>query len=123
MKLPLFLALPVLALLPAAAHATDVSGLWIVTSSLAQAPATIDCSIMQIGVQLQGWCEPESADATPVALTGKLDRTQATWAYDLNVQGQTVHLAYVGNLNPDTLGMTGQLTYGTSSAGLSAVRK
>jgi hypothetical protein len=122
MKLPL-LALPALALLPAAAQATDVSGLWIVTSSLAQAPAKMDCSIMQIGVQLQGWCEPETSDATPVALTGKLDRTQATWGYDLNVQGQTVHLAYVGNLTPNTLGMAGQLTYGTSSAGLSAVRK
>jgi hypothetical protein len=122
MKLPL-LALPALALLPAAAQATDISGLWIVTSSLAQAPATMDCSIMQIGVQLQGWCEPETSDAAPVALTGKLDRTQATWGYDLNVQGQTVHLAYVGELTSNTLGMAGQLTYGTSSAGLSAVRK
>jgi hypothetical protein len=123
MKLPILLALPALALLPAAAHATDVSGLWIVTSSLATTPAKMDCSILQIGVQLQGWCEPESADATPAALTGKLDRTQATWGYDLNVRGQTVHLAYAATLNPDTLGMTGQLTYGTSSAGLSAVRK
>ena len=123
MKLSLLLVLPALAFAPIAAHATDVSGLWIVTSSLATAPVKMDCSILQVGVQLQGWCEPESSTATPVALTGKLDRTQASWGYDLNVQGQTIHLAYAATLSPDTLGMVGQLTYGTSSAGLSAVRK
>ena len=116
-------ALPLLALAPAAAHATDVSGVWIVSTSLAQTPVVMECSLLQIGVALSGWCEPESADATPVALSGQLDRTNASWGYDITVQGQPVHLAYQGALSADTLAMSGQLTYGTSSAGLTAVRK
>jgi len=122
MKLPALLALPVLALAPAA-QATDVSGLWVINTAVGQTPVVTDCSILQLGVALSGWCEPESPGATPIALTGQLDRTQASWAYDTNVQGQPVHVAYQGTLTADTLGMTGQLSYGTSSAGLTAVRK
>ena len=123
MKPALLLALPLLALAPAGAHATDISGVWVVSTSLAQTPVVMECSVLQVGVVLSGWCEPETADATPAALAGQLDRTNASWSYDITVQGQPVHLAYQGVLNPDTLGMTGQLTYGTSSAGLTAVRK
>ena len=79
MKLPTLLALGVLALGPAA-HAADLSGLWIVTSNLAQAPAPIDCTIMQIGVSLSGWCEPETANAVPAALSGTLSQSRASWS-------------------------------------------
>jgi hypothetical protein len=125
MKLPTFsslLALSVLALAPAA-HATDVTGLWVVSSSLAQTPVTLDCSVLQIGVKLEGWCEPESADATPTTLTGQIDKDTASWSYDLTVQGQPIHLAYQGAVSADQKMISGQLTYGTSSAGLTATRK
>ena len=124
MKISAFVLLPILALAPAAAQATDVSGLWQVSTSIAQTPVVMDCSILQIGVDLSGWCEPESPGASPIALTGKLDRTQATWGYDQTVQGQPVHLAYQGALTSDSMGMTGGLTYGGgAAAGLTAVRK
>jgi len=125
MKLPTLsslLALGLLALAPAA-HATDVTGLWIVSSSLGQTPVTMDCSVLQVGVKLEGWCEPESADATPTALSGQIDRDTASWSYDLTVQGQPIRLAYQGMVSADQKTISGQLTYGTSSAGLSAMRK
>ena len=122
MKLPALLALGALALAPAA-HATDLSGLWIISSSLAQTPVTLDCSILQIGVVLSGWCEPESADAYPTALSGGLNQATASWSYDISVQGRPVHLAYQGTVSANDAAISGQLTYGTSVAGLSAVRK
>ena len=122
MKLPLLLALSAL-VLAASAHAADVSGLWIVSTTLAQTPVTLDCSILQIGSDLSGWCEPESADAVPAALTGTVSQNSANWSYDLTVQNQPVRLAYQGTLSAGGVGMTGQLTYGTSSAGLTAARK
>ncbi len=123
MKLHALLALGALALAPAA-HAADLSGLWIVTTSLAQTPTTMDCSILQIGAALEGWCEPESANAAPIALAGSINQNSAAWSYDMAVQGQPVHLAYQGTVSPDQTGITGQLTYGGSpAAGLSAVRK
>ncbi len=124
MKITALVLLTSLALGPAAAQATDISGVWQVSTSIAQAPVVLDCSILQVGVRLTGWCEPETADARPVALTGALDRTQATWGYDIDVQGQPIHLAYQGTLNADSLGMTGALSYGGGvAAGLTAIRK
>ena len=122
MKLPSLLALGALALAPTA-RAADLSGLWIVSSSFAQTPVTLECSLLQVGSALTGWCEPQSADAVPAALTGSLSQNNASWSYDLTVQGQPVRVAYQGTLAADGDGMTGQLTYGTSSAGLTAARK
>ncbi len=123
MKLSGLSALALLSLAPAAAHATDVSGLWVVSTSVGQAPVVMDCSLLQVGVALTGWCEQEGADAVPAAVTGQLDRTNASWGYDVTVQGRPVHLAYQGTLSSDSLAMTGQLTYGGASGGLSAARK
>ncbi len=123
MKLPALLVLPVLALAPAAANATDITGLWMVSTSLGGAPVVMDCSLLQVGVALSGWCEPESAAAAPIALTGQLDRTNATWGYDLNLQGRPVHVTYRGVLSSDSLSMSGQFNYGGAGAGLTAMRK
>ncbi len=123
MKLATPLAVALLGFAPAAAHATDVTGLWIVSSSLARTPVVMDCNVLQVGVALSGWCEPESPDAIPAALSGQLDRTKATWSADLMVQGRPVHVAYQGTLSSDSLAMTGKLTYGGAVAGLSAIRK
>lgn len=122
MKLPTLIAFGALALAPGA-HAADLSGLWIVSSNLAQTQTAIDCSIIQIGVALSGWCEPETSTGYPTALTGTLNRNSASWSSDMNLQGQTVHLAYQATVSADQKSMGGQLTYGTSSAGLTAVRK
>ncbi len=123
MKLAAPLAIALLSLAPAAAHATDVTGLWIVSTSFGQAPLVMDCSVLQVGVTLGGWCEPESPDAVPAPLSGQLDRTNATWTSDLMVQGRPVRIAYQGTLSADSLAMAGKLSYGGAVAGLSAVRK
>ena len=123
MKLSGLSALALLSLAPAAAHATDISGLWVISTSLAQAPVVMDCSLLQVGVALSGWCEAESADAVPATVTGQLDRTNASWSSDITVQGRPMHLAYQGTLSSDSLAMTGRLTYGGASAGLAATRK
>jgi hypothetical protein len=122
MKLPILLALGALALAPAG-RAADLSGLWIVSSNLAQTPTPIDCTILQVGVTLSGWCEPESATGAPAALAGSLSQNTASWSSDLTLQGQPLHLAYQATVSADQRMMSGQLTYGTLSAGLTATRK
>jgi len=122
MKLPALLVLGVLALAPTA-KAADLSGLWIISSSIVQSPVTMDCSILQVGVGLSGWCESENSDATPAALTGSINQNTASWAYTLTVQGQPMRVAYQTTVTGDAKAMSGQLTYGVSSATLSAVRK
>jgi hypothetical protein len=111
-----------LAVLPAAAHATDITGLWQVSTSIRQAPVVMDCSVMQVGVQLSGWCEPETPDAVPTALTGQLDETRASWSYDVSDNGRKVHLAYAGTLT-GPLAMSGQLAVDGISAPLTATRR
>jgi hypothetical protein len=123
MKPPALLAFAALSLAPAA-HAADLSGLWIVSTSFGPTPMVIDCSILQVGVALQGWCEPESAEAVPLTLSGAINQNSASWGYDTTVQGRPVRLTYQGAVSADQTAITGQLAYGTSPpAGLSAVRK
>ena len=109
-------------LVPLAAHATDVTGLWQVSTTIRQAPVVMDCSVLQIGVTLSGWCEPETADAVPTPLTGQLAGTQATWGYDANDNGRTVHLAYSGTLSAP-LAMTGSLSVGGVASPFTAARR
>ena len=122
MKLPILAALGALTLAQVA-HGADLSGLWIVSSPLAQTPAPMDCTILQVGVTLSGWCEPEAVNGYPTALSGSLSQNTASWTSDLTVQGQPVHLAYRATVSADQRMMSGQLTYGASSAGLTATRK
>ncbi len=122
MKTSILAALGALGLSPVA-HAADLSGLWIVSSPLAQTPAPMDCTILQVGVALSGWCEPEAANGYPSALTGSLSQNTASWTSNLIVQGQPVRLAYQATVSADQRMMSGQLTYGASSAGLTATRK
>lgn len=116
------LLLAALAGLPAAAQATDISGLWQVSTSIHQAPVVMDCSVLQVGVQLSGWCEPQSPDAVPIALTGQLDETRASWGYDATDQGRSVHYGYSGTLT-DPLAMSGQLSVGGTLAPFTAMRR
>jgi hypothetical protein len=108
--------------LPAGAHATDISGLWQISTTFRAAPVVMDCNVLQVGVQLSGWCEPESPDAVPAALTGQLDQTRATWGYDVNDSGRTVRLAYSGLLT-GSLAMSGTLSAGGVAAPFTASRK
>src|SRR3569623_326570 len=110
MKHHALLALPLLVLAPAAADATDISGLWLVTTSLGGAPVVMDCSLLQVGVALSGWCTAETPGAAPTALAGQLDRTNAAWGYDVSVQGRPIHVAYRATLSGDSLSMSGQFS-------------
>ena len=122
MKLPGTLILAALATLPAAAHATDISGLWQVSTTVSQAPVVMDCAVLQVGVRLSGSCAPQTGDTVPAALTGQLDATRATWGYDLTQGGRTVHLAYSGTLVAP-LAMTGSLSVNGVAAPFTAARR
>jgi len=115
------LLLPFLALAPAA-HATDVSGLWDVSTRINQTPVVIHCSVLQIGLQLSGWCKPETAGIDPSAFTGKLDGDTATWGYDVTFRGSRNHVAYSATLTSSTA-MTGTLTGTGAPAAFTAARK
>ncbi len=96
--------------------------MWQVSTTIRAAPVVMECSVLQIGVQLSGWCEPQTSDAVPTALTGQLNETRATWGYDVQDGGRTVHLAYAGTLS-GPLDMTGQLSVGGVAAPFTAMRK
>ena len=116
------LILLVLALAPAAAHATDVSGLWELSTSINKTPVVIHCSLLQVGVDLSGWCKPESAGIDPSAFTGRLDGDTATWGYDVTFRGSRNHVAYSATLT-SPLALTGTLTGTGAPAAFTAARK
>ena len=115
------LLLPFLALAPAA-HATDVTGLWELSTRINQTPVVIHCSVLQIGVDLSGWCRPESNGIDPSAITGQLDGANARWGYDVVFRGQKNHVDYSATLTSPTA-MTGVLTGTGAPAAFTAVRK
>ena len=116
------LLLPLLAFAPAAAHATDVTGLWELSTQINQTPVVIHCSVLQIGADLSGWCRPESAGMDPSAFTGRLDGQTLTWGYDVTFRGSRNHVAYSATLSSASA-MTGTLTGTGAPAAFTAARK
>ncbi len=116
------LLLSLLALAPAAAHATDVTGLWELSTSINKTAVIIHCSVLQIGADLSGWCKPESAGIDPSAFTGRLDGATATWGYDVTFRGSRNHVAYSATLTSSTA-MNGTLTGTGAPAAFTAVRR
>ena len=116
------LLLPLLALAPAAAHATDVSGLWELSTQINKTPVIIHCSVLQIGVDLTGWCKPESPGIDPSAFTGRLDGQTITWGYDVVFNGRQNHVGYSATLASSTA-MTGTLNGTGAPASFNATRK
>jgi hypothetical protein len=106
-----------------AARAADLSGLWIVTANIGAAPQTIDCAMLQVGDQLEGWCEPEGSSATPTPFTGQISKGTASWAYDATNQGQRAHMSYAANNTTSDAAMSGTLTLSGQSSIFTAVRK
>ncbi len=116
------LLLPILALAPATAHATDVTGLWELSTSINKTAVVIHCSVLQIGLDLSGWCKPESPGIDPSAFTGSLDGETVTWGYDVTFRGSRNHVAYSATLSSASA-MSGTLTGTGAPAAFTATRK
>ena len=108
--------------LPNPTWATDMSGLWVVSSSLSGTQVMIDCNVIQIGEVLYGSCEPEAQGATPAALLGHIDGANANWSYTVQDQGRQVALTYQATVASNTA-VSGTLTYGGSPSSFTAARK
>ncbi len=116
------LLLPFLTLAPVAAHATDISGLWELSTTINQTPVVIHCSVLQVGVALTGWCKPETGGINPSPLTGRLELKTATWGYDVTFNGRVNHVAYSATLTSAAT-MDGTLLGTGAPASFTAVRR
>ncbi len=87
-------------LAPAAASAADLSGAWKFNLNIAGMMIPLACTFTETGQTLGGNCD--GADGKPAAVTGAVDGSKVTWAYDTVYQGMPMHVAYTGELKTDT---------------------
>lgn len=85
-------------LAPAAASALNLSGEWKIDSTAGTTPIIIDCVLRQTGNALAGNCAPRSEGSTPVALTGSVDGTRASWGYSVVFRGNPGTMAFDASL-------------------------
>jgi hypothetical protein len=112
----LLCAAAALLLAPAVALAQDVSGTWKLTVTVADMPIKLTCTFAQMDNMLSGTCD--GADGKPAKVAGTVDGTKVAWAYDTIFQDMPMHVAYTGEVKPDStiggqvnlLGLTGTFT-------------
>jgi hypothetical protein len=105
----LLIAAAVAALAPAAAQAQDLSGAWKLNLNIADMMIPLTCTFTQMGGTLGGTCD--GADGKPAAVTGTVDGTKLKWSYDTTFQDMPMHVAYAGEVKPDsTIGGTVEAT-------------
>lgn len=86
--------LPVLALAPAlvlaqTAEVPDLSGNWVIRSSVGgKTPITVNCALEQSGMTLSGTCTPVMDNAQPSELSGSLDGASPGWGYKVVFNGK-----------------------------------
>ncbi len=108
--------------LPAAAHAADISGAWKIDSSVGTTPISINCTLVQAGHALSGACAPAVGDAGPTNLTGTVDGTKAAWGYDVVFRGKPAHVGYTADIASDAA-MTGVLDLAGKPSPFTAARR
>ncbi len=119
-KLALAVAAGIL-LTPAAALADDLSGAWKITTNANGTDLTINCSFVQKDRSLGGTCQRVGAEEQPSPLTGTVEGQAVKWAYDVQFQGQTLHVAYSGTVEGTTL--TGAMDLLGASSKFAAVKQ
>lgn len=92
------IALLLFASLPA--FADDVSGVWVVSGSIADHPITPTCTLKETGKQISGSCKIDADRA--VNVEGSVKEKQVTWKYDQEYEGSVYTLTYIGTLDSDT---------------------
>ena len=86
-------------LAPTAASAADLSGVWKLNLDIAGMMIPLACTFTETGQTLGGTCD--GADGKPAAVTGAIDGSKVTWAYDTKFQDMPMHVAYTGEIKAD----------------------
>ncbi len=108
-------------LAPATALADDLSGTWKISTNANDTDLTITCSFVQKDRSLGGTCQRVGAGEQPAPLTGTVEGQAVTWAYDVQFQGQTLHVAFSGTVEGTTL--TGAMNLLDASSKFAAVKQ
>ena len=95
-------------LVPGAASAADLSGVWKLVVNVQDMPVPVTCNFTDKGGALSGTCARSDGSEKPAAVSGTVDGSTAKWAYDVTFQDMPLHLAYTGAIASDTA-MSGTL--------------
>ncbi|MDE3103624.1 MAG: hypothetical protein KGK08_00475 [Acidobacteriota bacterium] len=81
---------------PAAAAAHDLSGKWMVHTSIAGNDNDQTCTLTQKDAVLTGIC---TSDTGSVKLTGKVEGSKVSWSYQTDYNGTPLTLHFTGTLD------------------------
>ena len=88
-------------LAPAVASAADLNGAWKLKVDVADMTIDVNCNLTQSAAALSGTCKRAEGDEMPATLTGTVDGEALSWGYDIDMQGQSMHVTYKAQVQPD----------------------
>lgn len=98
MKTRILLSLALLFSVAVVAADADISGDWIIDSSVGGAtPIKVRCTLIQAADKLSGTCTPEMENAEASKLTGTVNGSKAEWSYDVVFRDQPGHIAFTAD--------------------------
>jgi 3-phenylpropionate/cinnamic acid dioxygenase small subunit len=83
-----------MAIAPAAAFATNLTGTWKIDSSVGTTPLVVDCKLLQQGEALTGQCAPRNPGVAPADVRGSVKGTKAQWGYGVLSRGNQGRVAF-----------------------------
>lgn len=98
----LLIAATALAMLAPGAALADVTGAWKLKVDVAGMIFDVNCNLTQSGTALGGTCVRADAMETAPALTGSVDGSNVSWAYDVTFQDMPLHVVYKGATTSDS---------------------
>ncbi|MES2606782.1 MAG: hypothetical protein V4603_17765 [Pseudomonadota bacterium] len=121
MKTRILLLLALLSV-PVMAAEADISGDWIIDSSVGGAtPIKVHCTLVQAAGKLSGTCTPEMENAEASKLTGTVSGNTAEWSYDVVFRDQPGHIAFTADsVSNDKI--SGKLSLSGTEAPFTATR-
>jgi hypothetical protein len=102
MKTLLITAAAAALLAPGIASAANLTGSWKFDLEIAGMTYHAACDMKQDAAALTGSCKGDDASAMPSTLTGTVDGSTAKFAYDIQYQGNPLHVAYTAAIKSDT---------------------
>ena len=121
MKKLLLIAAAAALLAPGIAAAADISGKWIIDTNANGQDFKIECDFAQASAALTGTCGLAGGGDMPAALTGSVDGSTASWAYDVKFQDMPLHIAFKGDVADKA--MTGAMDVAGSSSPFKAAKQ